>query len=314
MGTPSDPRARQHAPRGTTSQAARTVHAPAAGRGPVLCRTAIVSHGTNAHSCVGTCGASDPLLSRPALGYCSDDTCPALQLPNGTVACTNGDMYDSTCTLTCDSGFKRSGAASRTCGAQGAWSGTLTRCSSITCQRLPQPPARTGTLSCTHGNVDGSTCSLACSTGYNVSGSAVRTCQASGNWSGSPGSCQGMGRLHGMNGGAAPLTWVDGARPPPFSEVTCPPLSLPNGTLECSAGRQYGSTCDADCATGFTRHGSANRTCLANGMWSGSTTQCTGAWWERAQLTPMACVPVLTPRPRRWFPCRRSDVPAHQPP
>lgn len=117
--------------------------------------------------------------------------CPALSLPNGTVSCTDGDDFGSVCTLTCDAGFQRNGPARRACGPAGQWNGTRTQCTDITCPVLPQPPSGSGHLTCTRGNQGGSTCLLACSTGYNVTGTAARTCEATGNWSGTPSHCQG---------------------------------------------------------------------------------------------------------------------------
>jgi len=51
-------------------------------------------------------------------------------------------------------------------------------------------------MSCSSGRVgvgyEGDNCSFTCNTGYNLTGSEIRTCQNSGDWSGDVTECTGM--------------------------------------------------------------------------------------------------------------------------
>ncbi len=114
----------------------------------------------------------------------------------------------------------------------------------------PLAPAN-GTVSLT-GTRTGSTATYACNTGFTLSGSRTRTCQASG-WSGSAPLCVGGG-----SGGSC----------------STPPAPT-NGTVS-TTGTRSGSTATYSCSTGFALSGSRTRTCQSNGTWSGSTPSCVG--------------------------------------
>ena len=63
-----------------------------------------------------------------------------------------------------------------------------------------------------------------------------------------------------------------------FCLVTCPSLSISNGTLNCTLGGDgvlsFGDTCSFTCATGYELTGSDTRTCQSDGSWSGSVAVC----------------------------------------
>ena len=58
------------------------------------------------------------------------------------------------------------------------------------CGSLPDPA--NGRVDHTAGTSLGQTAIYSCNTGYNLVGDSTRTCQATGNWSGSAPTCQGM--------------------------------------------------------------------------------------------------------------------------
>ena len=58
------------------------------------------------------------------------------------------------------------------------------------CGSLPDPA--NGQVDHTAGTSLGQTGIYSCNTGYNLVGDSTRTCQATGNWSGSAPTCQGM--------------------------------------------------------------------------------------------------------------------------
>ena len=60
----------------------------------------------------------------------------------------------------------------------------------VDCGNLTNPG--NGSVTHTAGTTFGQTATYSCDTGYNLVGNSTRTCQATGNWSGSVPTCQGM--------------------------------------------------------------------------------------------------------------------------
>ena len=105
-------------------------------------------------------------------------------------------------------GFILHGSSSRSCNADGSWSGTTTTCFGwsqhcfsvvcrtqqfgfvvVTCSQLAAP---TNGAMVTSSNTYNSTAVFSCSTGYVISGSSLRICQSNGDWSGVPPLCNGL--------------------------------------------------------------------------------------------------------------------------
>ena len=60
----------------------------------------------------------------------------------------------------------------------------------VDCGNLTHPT--NGSVNHTAGTTFRQTATYSCNTGYNLVGNSTRTCQATGNWSGSALTCQGM--------------------------------------------------------------------------------------------------------------------------
>ena len=60
----------------------------------------------------------------------------------------------------------------------------------VDCGSLTDPAY--GQVDLTSGTTFGETATYTCNTGYNLVGDSTRTCQATGEWSGSAPACQGM--------------------------------------------------------------------------------------------------------------------------
>ena len=60
----------------------------------------------------------------------------------------------------------------------------------MNCGSLPDPA--NGSVNHTAGTSLGQSANYRCNTGYTLVGDSTRTCQATGNWSGSAPTCQGM--------------------------------------------------------------------------------------------------------------------------
>ena len=137
--------------------------------------------------------------------------CNALSNPaNGQVS-TTGTTFGQTATYSCNTGYNLVGDSTRTCQATGMWSGSAPTCQSMflfssvnyqaisTYVSLLPIVADCGALSnpvngqvTTSGTTFGQTATYSCNTGYNLVGESTRTCQATGNWSGSAPMCECM--------------------------------------------------------------------------------------------------------------------------
>jgi CUB/sushi domain-containing protein len=202
------------------------------------CKTGYAASGSVNRTCQadGTWSGTTPT--------CAIKNCGALTGPtNGSVTATV-TTYGSTGTYACNAGYNVTGAATRSCQADGTWSGTAPTCAPKDCGGLTAPA---------NGGVSapvttfGSTATYSCMMGYGPSGSATRTCQADGTWS-----------------GTAPTCVI----------ANCSALSNPAGGSVSAPTLTYGSTATYTCNNGYTLNGTPTRTCQANATWSGAAPTC----------------------------------------
>ncbi|XP_019647923.1 PREDICTED: LOW QUALITY PROTEIN: sushi, von Willebrand factor type A, EGF and pentraxin domain-containing protein 1-like [Branchiostoma belcheri] len=173
---------------------------------------------------------------------CDRVSCPALSQPaNGQM--NGNNLFGDQVTFACDLGYSLNGSISRTCQADGTWSGVQPVCNSLRCQTLASPAH--GTVA--GGSTFGDTATYSCDTGYEaVGGTPVRMCMASLTWSGTQPSC---------------------------NKISCVSLSSPvNGGI--TGSNQYGDTVTYDCSTGFMLMGDQTRTCQSDQQWSGTQPYC----------------------------------------
>ena len=174
---------------------------------------------------------------------CTIKDCGALTAPtNGTVSAATTTL-GAIATYTCATGYAASGTVMRTCAAAG-WSDAAPTCAIVTCPALTDPAG--GTVSAPAVTY-GSMATYACNAGYLQSGTVMRTCQATGTWSGAAGICTPKDCL-------APGAPTNGG------------VSAPVTTFPASA--------TYTCNNGYTLSGSPTRTCQTNGVWSGSVPAC----------------------------------------
>jgi hypothetical protein len=112
------------------------------------------------------------------------------------------------------------------------------------CQALDNP--MNGTVA-TPALTTGSVAEYTCGMGYSIDGSAERTCDSDGNWSGLAPTC---------------------------SIVSCPPLAAPTGGLVSVPSVVYQSSAKYSCDTGYSLSGNTTRTCEADGSWTGTVPTC----------------------------------------
>ncbi|CAI8036485.1 CUB and sushi domain-containing protein 3, partial [Geodia barretti] len=176
---------------------------------------------------------------------CTEIDCGDLFDPtNGGVSVTS-KRFNSTATYTCDSGYNLVGDTARTCLATASWSSFEPSCIVVSCGGLADP--ENGAVE-VFDTTFTSTATYSCNDGYSLVGDTTRTCEASGLWS-----------------GTAPLCTV----------VDCGALEDPaNGSVAVS-DTTFNSTSSYSCSVGYRLDGESPRTCLATGLWSGSTPTCT---------------------------------------
>ena len=203
------------------------------------CNPGYKASGTMARTCQANGTWSGTALT------CTIVDCGALKNPTNGSVVASPTTYGSKADYTCQTEFGLAGTSPRICQADGTWSGTAPTCGAADC---PAPPTISNGAPTTTGTTFGSTATYACNPGYNLSGTAVHTCQADRTWSGTLPTC----------------TVVDCGTPPGPGYP---------GSVSASA-TTYSSTATYTCSPGYSVTGAKTRTCQATGTWSGTTPGC----------------------------------------
>ncbi|XP_035256647.1 CUB and sushi domain-containing protein 1a isoform X1 [Anguilla anguilla] len=155
--------------------------------------------------------------------------------------------YQASVMYHCKRGFYLLGSSVLTCQSNGFWDRSLPKCLSISCGDPGTPPnaAMSG-----RKFTNAAVVHYSCSQGRVLVGNATRVCLQEGHWSGSPPYCS----------GGSPGFCGDPGVPPHGSRL----------------GEEFKlkSLLRFTCETGYTLIGSAERTCLFNGSWSGTQPMC----------------------------------------
>uniref|UniRef100_I3JDH1 CUB and Sushi multiple domains 1 n=1 Tax=Oreochromis niloticus TaxID=8128 RepID=I3JDH1_ORENI len=177
---------------------------------------------------------------------CGDPGVP----PNVVVSGTNSWTYGSVLQYSCLPGGVLVGNATRHCQEDGTWSGAPPYCTGVSAGICGDPgiPPHGARI----GGEEFKTKSLlrfSCEAGYNVIGSAERTCLHNGTWSGTQPVCQ---------------------------AVSCGNPGTPaHGRIVFSDGITFGSSVAYTCWEGFKTSGLTTRHCTTNGTWTGQPPDCT---------------------------------------
>jgi len=198
------------------------------------------------------------------VGYTGDGSTCALvdckappKVDHGVVACSK-NTWKSVASYSCNKGYVRSGSSTRTCQADGRWSGTNAVCKPRECGKLAAPS--NSVMKCT-GTHYQKTCFATCKTGYRLvkptaksalpfikNEGVLRTCGSDGKWSGFEAKCR---------------------------IVSCPASKkVIYGSDKCR-NRIWKSTCSFKCIAGHhltNKPGvtESKRTCQASGAWDNS--------------------------------------------
>ncbi|KAL3867863.1 hypothetical protein ACJMK2_040709 [Sinanodonta woodiana] len=231
--------------------------------------------------------------------------CEPVQCNKPSAIISNGRMignifsFGANISYVCDEGYRALGSVMRTCQANGEWDNPIPVCEIVNCP----PPKLTNGFPSGFQTGFGTTITFTCKKGYRLDGSSIRTCQASGLWSGEEPVCIRLdcGKLQPpVNGqvlvlrGKASYQCYDGfylvglqerecqddqtwsgqdplCEPKPCEYATDEPF--PNGSLNYTS-LTFGSYITYLCNEGYERIGNRQRECLIDGTWSGSLPRC----------------------------------------
>ncbi|KAE8294240.1 P-selectin CD62 antigen-like family member P Granule membrane protein 140 [Larimichthys crocea] len=190
-----------------------------------------------------------------ALPVCQAKKCDPLNLPHGSISCSdpNGSFsFGSRCTATCDKGFLLNGTANTECNSLGTWSPDIPHCLAKRCHTL-NPPSH-GSLLCSNPHEEfsfGSWCNITCDDGFVLNGTTDTKCTSVGTWS---------------------------TDMPRCLAKRCSTLSSPShGSLYCSHPNEefsFGSHCNVTCEEGFVLDGTTDTECTSLGKWSADMPHC----------------------------------------
>uniref|UniRef100_A0A1X7VM60 Sushi domain-containing protein n=1 Tax=Amphimedon queenslandica TaxID=400682 RepID=A0A1X7VM60_AMPQE len=168
-------------------------------------------------------------------------------IANGEVSIAPDTMLGSNATYSCDDGYTLQGSSMRMCQANGEWSGSQPTCAPVDCGDLDNP--ENGWVHISPNTLLGGQALYRCKLGYELSSDVVRTCQASGQWSGSAPTCD-------------PIDCGD------------QPTSDPNGQIESTEGTSLGDKTTYSCNTGYFLVGSATIYCQNDKTYSDDAPTC----------------------------------------
>ncbi|XP_059839979.1 CUB and sushi domain-containing protein 3 [Hypanus sabinus] len=177
---------------------------------------------------------------------CSDPGIPANSIRESKIEYGNF-TFGSMVYYDCNSGYFLFGSSVLTCQSNGYWDKPLPQCTLVDCGHPGIPP---NAILTGDKFTFGATIHYSCAGKRMLIGSATRTCQKNGHWSGSMPHCSGdtVGK--------------------------CGDPGIPaHGSREKSEFRVKGVV-RVSCLTGYILHGSAERVCLSNSTWSGKQPEC----------------------------------------
>ncbi|XP_025933967.1 CUB and sushi domain-containing protein 1 [Apteryx rowi] len=186
---------------------------------------------------------------------CQAVSCGIPESPGNGSVIGNEFTLGSRLVYECNEGFKleSSQQATAVCQEDGLWSnkGRSPVCKSVTCPSIETLLTEHVVWRLISGSLNeyGAQVMLSCSPGYYLLGQRLIQCRTNG-------------------------TWSAGNERPTCKVISCGGLPSPPNGNKIGTLTVYGATAIFTCNTGYTLVGSHVRECLANGLWSGTETQC----------------------------------------
>uniref|UniRef100_A0A8C3I1H3 CUB and Sushi multiple domains 2 n=1 Tax=Chrysemys picta bellii TaxID=8478 RepID=A0A8C3I1H3_CHRPI len=155
--------------------------------------------------------------------------------------------FGTTVSYQCSHGYYLLGTHVLSCQGDGTWDRSLPQCLLVSCGHPGSPP---------HSQISGdrytvgSVVRYSCLGKRSLIGNSTRMCQLDGHWSGSLPHCSGG------------------------SQGTCGDPGIPSHGIRLGSEFGVDSVVRFSCEPGYTLRGSSERTCHANGSWSGTQPEC----------------------------------------
>ncbi|XP_022100203.1 sushi, von Willebrand factor type A, EGF and pentraxin domain-containing protein 1-like isoform X2 [Acanthaster planci] len=171
---------------------------------------------------------------------------PPAEVANGVVLSQGSLDYQSEVQYRCDTGYVPSTSEfSRTCQADGTWTGRGLDCLPVSCG--PPPPIDNTYIPLSPSRTFNTSVIYHCHSGYQRHGLPILTCLANGSWSTPQFQCKPISCGH--------------------------PRSIQNGRVQ-AATTTFNSLAEYRCNEGYVLHGSGIRRCLAWRSWSAMAPTC----------------------------------------
>ncbi|XP_052239934.1 sushi, von Willebrand factor type A, EGF and pentraxin domain-containing protein 1-like [Dreissena polymorpha] len=178
---------------------------------------------------------------------CVIKVCSVLDAPDdGTVDQHSGNVYGSTATYACNTGYALIGHNSTTCTDTSIWNNPKPVCQIKDCGQLSSPS--NGDADVSMGTKYGAVVVFSCNTGYERIGVASVKCLDTGVWSAKPPVCQ-------------------------IKDCGAPPAPT-NGIVDTSEDTTYQAVVSYSCKAGFVLNGIIERTCQSDRTWTNEAPTC----------------------------------------
>ncbi|KAG8524073.1 CUB and sushi domain-containing protein 3 [Galemys pyrenaicus] len=188
---------------------------------------------------------------------CSDPGIPANSKRESKIEHGNF-TYGTVVFYDCNPGYFLFGSSVLICQPNGQWDKPLPECIMIDCGHPGVPP---NAVLSGEKYTFGSTVHYSCTGKRTLLGQSSRTCQLNGHWSGSQPHCSGT-------------TWKIERCVLSDATGTCGDPGTPGHGSRQESGFRTKSSVRFACDIGYILHGSEERTCLANGSWTGKQPEC----------------------------------------
>ncbi|XP_023614240.1 CUB and sushi domain-containing protein 2 [Myotis lucifugus] len=208
-----------------------------------VCNPGYVSEGAAGSQCLANGQWSDTLPTCRMVSCGHPGSPPHSQM--------SGDNYTVGAVVHYSCSGKRTlvGNATRVCGLDGHWTGSLPHCSGTSMGICGDPGIPAHGIRLGESFAPGSLMRFSCEAGHVLRGSSERTCQANGSWSGTQPEC---------------------------GVISCGNPGTPsNARVVFSDGLVFSSSIVYECREGYYATGLLSRHCSVNGTWTGSDPECT---------------------------------------
>ncbi|KNC55736.1 uncharacterized protein AMSG_12417 [Thecamonas trahens ATCC 50062] len=215
--------------------------------GPASCNAGYNIGGSATRNCVDNGPAAGSWTGAPVTCSLEPNYCPQPPAPANAVIGSCVRAIGGNCSVSCNNGYTEGAVATTTCAAGPSWTATLTECVAYAGYCAPLSAPTNGAIGACSGAVGTSCGPASCNPGYNLGGSASRTCVAdtagAGAWTGAEATC--------------------------VKEANyCPQPAAPPNSVLGACDLSIDGTCSFSCGNGYVPSGTTSITCSSGPAWS----------------------------------------------